>query len=213
MEEKILKTFQEAGLAFKTKETKNFVIEKTLVFLEELNKWSSKISLISKGDQGHILERHFVESLQYSRGLENASRLVDIGSGAGFPGIPLKIFFPELNIVLVESQRKRVGFLESVLRTMNLQNIQVAFGRAEDISLKKEFQKSFDSATFRSVASLEECLCLGEPFLKEGGKVLVKKEPETEFQGHGRMILSEEFSFETTDKRKSKLMVFKKRST
>ncbi len=213
MEEKIQKIFQNAGLSLKKDETKNSAIQKTLVFLEELDKWSSKISLISKGDQGHILEKHFAESLQYSKGFKDTTRLVDIGSGAGFPGIPLKIGFPDLNIVLIESQRKRAGFLESVIRKMNLKNCEVAFGRAEEISAKKQYEQSFNTATFRSVASLEKCLILGEPFLKKKGRILIKKELDIQFQRLDPMILSEELSFETNDERKSKLMVFEKSST
>lgn len=213
MEEKILKVFEEAGLALTDQKTKRFVVEKTLIYLKELDKWSARISLISKGDQGHILERHFVESLQYLKGIKNISHLIDIGSGAGFPGIPLKICFPEMKIVFVESQRKRAGFLESLLRTMNLQYCEVAFGRAEKFSAKKEYQQVFDVATFRSVASLEECLSLGAPFLKNKGQILIKKEADFISEGLDPMFFSEEFCFEANNHRKSKLMVFKKRST
>ncbi len=213
MEEKILKIFEEAGLALTEEKTKSFVVEKTLIFLKELDKWSARISLISKGDQGHILERHFVESLQYLKGIKNTNQLIDIGSGAGFPGVPLKICFPEMKIVFVESQRKRAGFLGSLLRTMNLQRYEVINERAEELSAKKEYQQAFDVATFRSVASLEECLSLGAPFLKNEGHILVKKEPDFNSQGLDPMFFSEEFYFDANDHRKSKLMVFQKRST
>jgi 16S rRNA (guanine527-N7)-methyltransferase len=213
VEEKILKTFEDAGFVFTDEHAKDFVVEKTLIFLEELDKWSARISLISKGDQGHILERHFVESLQYLKGIKDVNQLIDIGSGAGFPAIPLKICFPEIKTVFVESQRKRAGFLDSVLRKMNFQNYEVVYERAEELSAKKEYQEAFDAATFRSVASLEECLSLGAPFLKNKGKILIKKEPDLDFQGLEPMFLSKEFYFDANDHRKSKLMVFEKRST
>lgn len=213
MEEKILKIFEEAGFVFNDENPKGFVVEKTLIFLEELDKWSTRINLISKGDQGYILERHFVESLQYLKGLGDINQLIDIGSGAGFPGIPLKICFPEVKTVFVESQRKRAGFLESVLRKMNLKNYEIVNQRAETLSIKKEYQQAFDVSTFRSVASLEECLTLGAPFLNNEGKILIKKEPDFDSQGLDPMFFSEEFFFDANDHRKSKLMVFKKRST
>jgi 16S rRNA (guanine527-N7)-methyltransferase len=213
VEDKILKTFEEAGLILTEEKAKSFVVEKTLIFLGELDKWSARISLISKGDQGHILERHFVESLQYLKGIKDTNQLIDIGSGAGFPGIPLKICFPEIKMVFVESQRKRAGFLESALRTMNLQNYEVVNERAEELNAKKEYQQAFDVATFRSVASLDECLGLGAPFLKNEGKILIKKEPDFDSQGLDPMFFSEEFYFDANDHRKSKLMAFKKRST
>jgi len=213
VEEKILKIFEDAGFVFTEEKSKSFVVEKTLIFLEELDKWSARISLISKGDQGHILERHFVESLQYLKGCKDINQLIDIGSGAGFPGIPLKICFPEVKTVFVESQRKRAGFLDSALRAMNLQYYEVINDRAEELSAKKEYQQAFDTATFRSVASLEECLNLGAPFLKEAGKILIKKEPDFDSKGVDPMFFSEEFYFDANDHRKSKLMVFKKRST
>ena len=213
MEEKILEILDRANFPFYDEKAKGLIIENTLIFLKELQKWSSRISLISKTDQSHILERHFAESLEYLKGLKGTTRLVDIGSGAGFPGIPIKICFPDLKILLVESQRKRAGFLESVLRKMSLKNYEVAFGRAEEISLKKEYKQSFDTATFRSVTSLEKCLIIGAPFLKNKGKALLKKEIKFENQGIGNMIFSEEFFFETKNNRKSKLMIFNKSST
>jgi 16S rRNA (guanine527-N7)-methyltransferase len=213
VEEKILKIFEEAGLILSEDKAKSFVVEKTLIFLKELDKWSTRINLISKGDQRHILERHFVESLQYLKGIKDINQLIDIGSGAGFPGIPLKICFPEIKMVFVESQRKRAGFLGSVLRIMSLKNYEVIYERAEELSSKKEYQQAFDVATFRSVASLDECLSLGTPFLKKEGHILIKKEPDFDSQGLDPMFFSEEFYFDANDHRKSKLMVFKKCST
>ena len=151
----ILKIYEKSGVNFFREEQKKIAIKSTQIYLEELDKWSSRISLISKGDKGKILERHFAESLQYSKGINNISRLVDIGTGAGFPGIPLKIAFPNIYIVFVESQRKRVGFLEAVLRKINIPNYEVAFGRAEDLSSKKQYFQSFNAATFRSVGPLD----------------------------------------------------------
>jgi 16S rRNA (guanine527-N7)-methyltransferase len=213
VEEQILKVYKEAGFSFTEPQQQNDILEKTRIYLAELNKWNSQINLTSRGDQGHILQRHFSESLQYAKGMNQILRLVDIGSGAGFPGIPLKIVFPEIQIVFIESLRKRVSFLESVSRKMKFTNYQVLIGRAEEMGMSEEYNCSFDAATFRSVASLRDCLTLGSPFLKENGKILVKKEPDITLEDNHPMYFDEEFEFTTADGRESKLLVFNKCST
>ena len=101
---------------------------------------------------------------------------MDIGSGAGFPGIPLKIIFPEMPLVLVESQRKRCSFMETVVRELELVQTEVIHVRVEDIPPIREGQ--FDAVSFRAVSSLNQCLKLGERFVAPGGKLIVKKPPE-----------------------------------
>ena len=103
------------------------------------------------------------DSLQYTRALQPNFRVMDIGSGAGFPGIPLKIIFPEINLVLVESQRKRCSFMETAIREIGLEGAEVINVRAEDLSREKEGQ--FDAVIFRAVSGLKPCLILGNRFL------------------------------------------------
>lgn len=147
-------------------------------FCSTLQKWNEKINLISEKKPLSILEKHVFDSLQYLRWLDPALKSLDIGSGAGFPGIPVKIIHPELDITLIESQRKRCSFLNEVIRSLKLRGIEVVEGRAEDFSNDKPYTKKFDRVIFRGFSSLDNCLAVGLPFLKEKGRIILKKSPD-----------------------------------
>ncbi len=147
-------------------------------FCSILDKWNEKINLISEKNQHSILERHIFDSLQYLRWLDSSQKVLDIGSGAGFPGIPVKIICPNLNLTLLESQRKRCNFLREVVRALKLKGLEVVEGRSDDFSLQKSFSEQFDRVLFRGFSSFSACLATGLPFLKEGGRIILKKNPE-----------------------------------
>ena len=156
-----------------------FVELKIRLYLDLLVKWNYKINLTAEKDPDSILKRHVFDSLQYARVLQPNFRVMDIGSGAGFPGIPLKILFPELNLVLVESQRKRCSFLEIAIREIGLERAEVINVRAEDLS--REMDGQFDAVIFRAVSGLKSCMILGDRFLAPEGRLVVKKTPDEIF--------------------------------
>jgi 16S rRNA (guanine527-N7)-methyltransferase len=153
-------------------------------YMDLLVKWNQKINLTAEKDPDTILKSHIFDSLQYSRVLKPSFRLMDIGSGAGFPGIPLKIIFPELSLVLVESQRKRCSFIQTVVRELGLDFVRTLNVRAEDIPSREEAK--YDAVVFRAVSGLEECLKLGLRFMSPEAKLIVKKPP---CKGYAQQVL------------------------
>ena len=137
---------------------------------------------------------------------------MDIGSGAGFPGIVLKIIFPQLQLALVESQRKRCSFLETVVRDLEMEQVTVFNARADDISGNQAGQ--FDVVVFRAVSGAQECLSLSEEFLPSGGRVVLKKPPgENQTTFYPRFLLQKEVSITSYHGVVSNLLVFEKCST
>jgi len=154
------------------------MIDRFQEFCSILQKWNEKINLTSEKDALSILEKHVFDSLQYLRWLDSSHKTLDIGSGAGFPGIPLKIIHPDLDLTLIESQRKRCNFLREVIRSLELDKIEVAEGRAESFFDQETFSEKFDRVFFRGFSSLETCLAIGLPFLNASGRIIIKKGPE-----------------------------------
>ncbi len=176
-------------------------------YLDLLVKWNQKINLTAEKDSESILKRHIFDSLQYSRALKPNFLVMDIGSGAGFPGIPLKIIFPEMSLVLVESQRKRYSFLETVVRELRLDRTEVINARAEDIPVQQEGR--FDAVIFRAVSGVKPCLALGERFLATGGRVVLKKSPN-ETLPESKLSLKAEIAITSYQGAISSLLIYEK---
>ena len=192
----------------------SLVVSRIEQYLQLLLKWNQKINLTAEKDPEEILKKHVFDSLQYSRAFEPGFRVMDIGSGAGFPGIPLKIIFPELQLVLVESQRKRCSFLETVVRDLEMEQVKVFNARAEDIPGNQAGQ--FDLVVFRAVLGVQECLNLSERFLPSGGRVVLKKNPGENLKqmvSDPRFLLQKEVSITSYHGVISSLLVFEKCST
>ena len=160
------------------------IFNKFCGFSKELADWNSRINLVSAGSIEDIFFRHFADSLssnlllsRYINKIHPGAHLhaVDIGSGAGFPGIPLKIANPELEIKLVESIKKKCGFMNHLIKYLGLSGIHVLNERAEVLARAKEHRSQYDIALIRALSSLSTCLELALPMLKTGGWVLLYK--------------------------------------
>ena len=172
-------------------------------------KWNQKSNLTAEKDREEILTKRVFDPLQYVRAIETGFRGMDIGSGAGFPGILLKIIFPQLQLVLLESQRKRWSFLETAVRDLKMEQVRVLNARAEDISGSQAGQ--FDVVVFRAVSGVQQCLHLSTRFLPSGGKVVLKKSPEENQLGsHPEFSLQKEVAITSYHGVVSSLLVFEK---
>jgi len=144
-------------------------------YRRELLKWSQKINLTAIRTEKGIVLKHFLDSLSANPYLSDASVLLDIGSGAGFPGIPLKIINPGLEVTLIDSVRKKVDFQRHVIRTLHLKGIEAIHGRAQDQEVVQSLGERFDVVISRAFSDLSMLLDLSQPLLKKGGKVLAMK--------------------------------------
>ena len=187
------------------------------LYLSELGKWGRKINLTSEKDEQSILTNHVFDSLLYAKAISSEGRVLDIGSGAGFPGIPLKIISPEQEFVLVESRRKRTSFLSSTVRKLGLNHIEVLNSRAEDLFSNPKYAGKFDYVIFRAVSSIIDCLNLAKPFINESGKMVIKKEPDATVNkvdmDNMSVMLEKSIPITSYDEQKSELLVFAKCST
>jgi 16S rRNA (guanine527-N7)-methyltransferase len=137
-------------------------------YLELLLRWNRKINLTSVRDPGECVTRHFGESLYLARWVDLKGALVDIGSGAGFPGLALKIAFPSLSVTLLEPVAKKRAFLKEVARTCGMEAVEVRGERLEDFGGSPS---SFDAATSRAVGGLDRLVPLAARLLKPGGRL------------------------------------------
>ena len=143
-----------------------------------LYRWSAKLNLLSQADRDQIVEKHLVPSLRFFTVLRMVpnSSVIDFGSGAGLPGIPLKILMPESSFVLVESRRRRANYLKQVARSLKVNRIETVHGRLEEIS-PKELQA--DVVVSRAVMSQSDLVSVVRPYIRPGG-VLVCTSPTEE---------------------------------
>lgn len=148
-------------------------INQFIRYYEILVEWNSFMNLTAITDFDEVIKKHFVDSVSLVKAVpdirEKEYTLIDIGTGAGFPGIPLKIIFPHLKILLLDSLNKRISFLNEVIGKLELSEIDAVHGRAEDYAKKKEFRESFDICVSRAVANLSTLSEYCIPFVKQNG--------------------------------------------
>jgi len=173
----LARILQEAKIDLTTEQTKMFDL-----FKNELSEWNKKINLTSIEDDAEIIVKHFYDSILGMKAAcwTGTGKLLDLGTGAGFPGIPLKIICPQLNVTLVDSLKKRICFLEHIIKTLQLEATEAIHGRAEDLGQDRGYREKYDYVVSRAVAKMPVLLEFCLPFLKKGGCFIAYKGPEGE---------------------------------
>lgn len=148
-------------------------------YYELLVEWNSFMNLTGITEYSEVLQKHFIDSLAINRVINladgEARTIIDVGTGAGFPGVPIKLAFPQHKVTLLDSLNKRIKFLNEVLSNTNSDNVETIHGRAEEYAVKEGYRQSYDIAVSRAVANLatlaEYCL----PYVKVGGYFVAYK--------------------------------------
>ena len=163
-------------------------IEQLFIYYEMLVETNKVMNLTAITEESEVVTKHFIDSMAIVKAVvknENVSRetlsgktLIDVGTGAGFPGLVLKIVFPELKVTLSDSLQKRLRFLEDVIAKLGLQEVETIHGRAEDLGHQKQLRESFDFSTSRAVANMSTLSEYDLPFVKKDGYFIAYKSGE-----------------------------------
>jgi 16S rRNA (guanine527-N7)-methyltransferase len=150
--------------------------------IDELSRWSDRLNLTAIGAKEDIVRRHFLESLALLATVPfpAGSSVLDVGSGAGFPGMPIKVARPDLAVTLLDSSRRRIAFLEHLRRALDLEDVQVVWGRAEDLARAAGRREAFSCVVARAVAPPMTTLELCIPFVMPGGFAAIMIGPRAE---------------------------------
>ena len=218
--DQFLKDINSLGISLSDKQ-----IEQLLHYYEMLIQWNEMMNLTAITNYEDVMKKHFVDSLSLVKicDLTGSLSLIDVGTGAGFPGLVLKIAFPDLNVTLLDSLKKRILFLDDVKSKLEIHGVNIIHGRAEDYAKKDKYRESFDLCVSRAVANLstlsEYCL----PFVKVDGFFISYKSEriskELESAEHAISILGgvmdkqEEFMLPNSDIYRNLVMIRKIQST
>ncbi len=218
--EKLYEILKTSSASFGVEITQE-MFEKFLIYKNLLQEWNEKMNLTSIIDDEAIMVKHFADSVSIvpfvrEIGAKNAA---DIGTGAGFPGIPLKICCPEIKLCLVDSLAKRLNFLDTVCREIGFNDVDLVHSRAEDLGRNPKYREQFDFATARAVAAMPVLLEYCMPFVKVGGYFAAMKgnpENEPDFANamkvlSGKMEKEDDFSLSVGDEMQHRHIFFVKK--
>ena len=200
-------------------------IQQFIQYYELLVEKNKVMNLTGITEWEEVVQKHFVDSLALAKAvdLSQRSRILDMGTGAGFPGIPLKIVFPDLEIVLLDSLNKRIKFLQEVIDNLGLTGIEAYHGRAEEFARKEEFREQFDYVVSRAVANLSTLSEYCIPYVKLHGQFIPYKSGEISAELEksrkaiqilgGNLLEVKEFSLPDSDIGRSLVVIEKIEST
>ena len=173
-------------------------VESFRVYHREMVAWNQRMNLTAIVDSEEAQVRHFVDSLTVARVLtgpvRDHGRMLDVGAGAGFPGLPLKLMFPGMHLSMLDSVGKKTSFLEHMVETLQLEDVDIYNGRAEDLAMRPELRESFDVVVSRGVARMRVLMEYTLPYCRVGGMVVTLKkggiEPEVSDALHAVDVLA-----------------------
>jgi 16S rRNA (guanine527-N7)-methyltransferase len=176
-------------------ELKKEIIDQLAVFHDLVLAWNQKVNLVSRRDVGNLIGRHISDSLAPLKhwnglGLPPVPEVMDLGSGGGFPGIPLKICRPEIRLTCLEATKKKARFIETAVKELGLSNVMVVDKHSEEIKKDPGYNQRYDLVVCRAVAELKELVELSFPFIKPGGLLMAYKgqRAEEEVKTAGKIL-------------------------
>jgi 16S rRNA (guanine527-N7)-methyltransferase len=159
-------------------------LEQFQVYYREIIDWNRCMNLTAITDYDEVQVKHFLDSLTVVQALKlplsKETRLIDVGTGAGIPGIPLKILLPEIELVLLDATKKKASFLEHIIEKLRIKSTGVVVGRAEEVAHRPEYRQQFDLVLSRAVAELSTLVELTLPFCAIGGRFIAQKKGDIE---------------------------------
>lgn len=194
------------------------------LFYEMLVEKNKVMNLTGITEFQEVVRKHFIDSVMHVKLAREDAKVLDLGTGAGFPGIPLKILYPELNITLLDSLNKRILFLGEVVEALKLKHVELIHGRAEDFGTQAAYREQFDNVCSRAVANLSSLCEYCLPFVKVGGtfisykssaeeEILAAKYAIRTLGGDEQHIVCENFMLPDSDDRRSLIYIAKKGHT
>lgn len=215
---KMRKSLKELNIELSEKQLNQFYD-----YMNILNEWNKVMNLTNITEPLEVIEKHFIDSLTVLKNVNENDSIIDVGTGAGFPGIPIKIAYPKSKVTLLDSLNKRIKFLNEVISKLNLEDINTIHGRAEELAHNKEHREKYDIAIARAVAPLNVLSEYLLPFVKIGGhaicmKGLKGKDESKEGENATRILGGEiksikEFKLPNTDIERTIIEIEKNKST